>query len=39
MILVELGVNSSMEGYATLLVWRVLDAVQAGEHQWEPIVW
>ena len=39
MILVELGVNSSMEEYATPFVWRVLDAVQAGEHQSEPIVW
>jgi len=39
MILVELGVNSSMEKYATPLVWRVSDAVQAGEHQSEPIVW
>ena len=29
MILVELGVNSSMEGYATPVVWRVSDAVQA----------
>jgi hypothetical protein len=29
MILVELGVNSSMKGYATPLVWRVSDAVQA----------
>ena len=39
MILVELGVNSSMEEYATPFVWRVSDAVQAREHQSEPIVW
>jgi hypothetical protein len=39
MILVELGVNSSMEEYATPLAWRVSDAVQTGEHQSEPIFW
>jgi hypothetical protein len=38
MILVERGVNSSMEEYATPLVWRLLDAAQAGEHQSVPIV-
>jgi hypothetical protein len=39
MILVELGVNSSMEEYATPFVWRTLDAVQTGEHRSEPMVW
>jgi hypothetical protein len=29
MVLVELGVNSSIEEYATPLVWRVLDAAQS----------
>jgi hypothetical protein len=37
MILIELGVNSSIEEYATPLARRVLDAAQAGEHQSAPI--